>query len=99
MESKTLTGAVSNWGLLCSQILVHHWRENLFVPSIQMYKKPFFRCIKRRMHLAHTSTIMGKLADAAVDFVVGALPLNILLSSSLSAFPLCNVEFLFYNEG
>lgn len=48
------------------------------------------------MHLPDTSTVMGKLADAAVDFVLGALPLNVLLSSFLSAFPLCNVEFLLY---
>lgn len=51
------------------------------------------------MHLPNTSTIMGKLADAAMDFVLGELPLNVLLSSSLSASPPCSVEFLLYNEG
>lgn len=51
------------------------------------------------MHLSDTSTVMGKLADAAVGSVLRALPLNVLLSSSLSVFPPCNAEFLLYNEG
>lgn len=50
------------------------------------------------MYLPNSSAVMGQVAGAAVGFVLGALPLNILLSSSLSASPPCNAEFLLYNE-
>lgn len=45
------------------------------------------------------SKIKGKLADAATDFVLGALSLSIFLSFCLSGSPPCNVASLVYNEG